>query len=90
MKVLLEAKSISKGLSDDEQEVYDALPTLDRSRRREAVIVLSNNGFLTVELQRIHQTDGGAKIWRTFPSTENIKGITVDGLRKICELRGEI
>ena len=40
LKVLLEAKSISKGLSDDEQEVYDALPTLDRSRRRETVIML--------------------------------------------------
>lgn len=90
LKVLLEAKSISKGLSDDEQEVYDALPTLDRSRRRETVIILSNNGFLTVELQRIKQTVSGAKIWRTFPSTEKINGITVDGLRKIYELRDVI
>lgn len=86
----MEAKSISKGLSDDEQEVYDALPTLDRSRRRETVIILSNNGFLTVELQRIQQTVSGAKIWRTFPSTEKINGITVDGLRKIYELRDVI
>ena len=60
------------------------------AQQRQHIILTSHFMHVIAELQRIHQTDGGAKIWRTFPSTENIKGITVDGLRKICELRGEI